>query len=103
MSKKAPKLKKEEIDHINKAMSGSKKGVSITKGRGGKILRTSTELVDHRGVKLVDYSGKTLKHRKSYIDPTTKSQIIVCEAGTKYDDIDIELKKQVEFTDSDFE
>lgn len=94
------KIPKNDLSTINK-VTGAHQGDSINKDRVGRGLSSSTGILNRKGFEIQDFSGRTLKHAKFCIKDGL--QIKVCERGDKFEDLDFDLRQNVQFSEDDFE
>lgn len=96
------KIPEEDLKIINAAFASRDSVQTIEKNVGGKIVKAHVHPVKGSSVVFKNFSGRVLRHQKSIVVPG-QGQVVVCVRGDKYDDIPIEKKNLVVWTDDDFE
>lgn len=95
-------LPEEDLKLINDSFKKTDKAQILTKDSVGYKVGAAEGLVNRRSHVLKDFRGKILKHEKSVI-PIGGKQTVVGVKGQRYDEIPLELRKSVDWFESDFE
>ena len=94
-------IPKEDLQIINRILNPSSEIQSISMRVNGKVSEVKKEF-HSRGYIIQDFRGRIVKHQISVI-PKDGSQIIVANAGDKYDEIPVDKRKMVIWSESDFQ
>lgn len=87
-----------DIDMLNRVLGNGARKVVTLKDDGS--AKKSVEVIESPEViKVVDFTGKKLKRTKSVI---TDGQQLTIESGTKWEDMNIEVRNLIAFSDADF-
>lgn len=95
-------IPKEDLNIINTVLNGGHGKVqTIIKGPRGEMKTAKTREPINSGYVVGDFRGRVLRHQVSIFKEG--HQIIVAEAGQRYDDIPIHIRKTVILNESDFQ
>ncbi len=96
-------IPKKDLKLINDSFAKDAPADTIKKDPlGEKLSQPSKETVNQKGYVFNDFRGRVLKHNKSLI-PKGGTQIMIGQKGQSYDDIPLEQRKRIMWTESDFE
>lgn len=102
-TRKKHKIPEKDLKDINDSFKKDAKADTLKKGvTGNRVSQPKKESVNQKGYIFNDFGGRILKHSKSLI-PAGGRQVVIGHKGQKYDDIPLEQRKRVVWSDSDFE
>lgn len=98
--KKMMGIPKEDMDTINSSFKAGQSSTVIRKEASGHVVTVEKAIVNSRGYVIKDYRGRILCRNKSKIK--NGMQYVVARKGQRYDDVPLELREQVTWSDEDF-
>lgn len=102
MVKRKVKIPDEDIKTINTALSPDKTTDRIIKDASGGVIRKESGIVNQKGVRLVSFHGRKLKHNK-FLIPVGGSQVKIGSKGQVFETIPESDRSRIYWHESDFE
>ena len=101
MKKKSKGIPKEDLKLINDSFKNSGPAPTLIKDASGNLKKAVKAIPDTPHFVLESFRGRTLKQNKSLL-PVDGPQVMIGKAGQLYDDIPLEQRKRIYWSESDF-
>jgi hypothetical protein len=95
------KITQQEIDLIDRAFSKRVHAQILTKDVRGRIIAPGTTIVNNKTFQIKSFSGRVLSRNK-WVVPRGGRQQLVAKKGQRFDDIPIEQREKVRWSEQDF-
>lgn len=95
-------IPKEDMKLINDSFKDTGAVETLGKDTHGHVIEARKKVVNEKVITIMDFSGRTLKHQKAVVI-LGRGQLVVGVKGQKYDDIPLEDRNLVTWSESDFE
>lgn len=96
------RIPEKDLKLINDSFKQTGPVETLGKNGAGKLVEAKKKVVNDKTITFKDFSGRVLRHQKSIVI-RNRGQIVIGAKGQKYDDIPLENRKLVIWTEDDFE